>query len=108
MFIQEFYFNVHSIDTSVPQFVTIFRGTHIIVTLISEILNVSCVVHPNYLDCRRLRTVSKDEFLSHFCETPSLWGEHQNTSYSDFAKGLRFLNMDRLALVASSLIPFLL
>ena len=37
--------------------------------------------------------MSKDELLSHFCETPSIWGECQNTPCSSFAKGPRFLNM---------------
>ena len=40
-----------------------------------------------------MRTVSKDELLSFFCETPSSWGDHQNTLCSGFAKGPRFLNM---------------
>ena len=35
----------------------------------------------------------KDELLSHFCETPYVWGEHQNTPCSSFVKGPRFLNM---------------
>ena len=71
------------------------RGTCIVVTpdLVSEILHVPWVLHPNYPTCPRLRTVSKNELLSLFCETPSTWGEGQNTSCSDFAKGLRFLNM---------------
>ena len=86
---------MHSIDTSMPQFVTTFRGTRIVVTpnLISEILHVPRVSHPNYPSCQRLRIVSKDELLSHFYETPSIWGERQNTPCLDFAKGLRFLNM---------------
>ena len=37
--------------------------------------------------------MSKDELLSLFCETPSFWGDRQNTPYLGFAKGLRFLNM---------------
>ena len=37
--------------------------------------------------------MSKDELLSYFCETPSIWGEHQNTSCLGFAKDPRFLNM---------------
>ena len=37
--------------------------------------------------------VSKDELLSLFCETPSFWGEHQNTSCLGFEKGPRFLNI---------------
>ena len=66
---------MHGIDTSVLQFVTTFRGTHIIVTpnLISEILHVPRVSHPNYPSCQHLRTVSKDELLSHFYETPFIW-----------------------------------
>ena len=42
-------------------------------------------------DC--LWIVSRDELLSHFNETPSIWGGKQNTPYSGFAKSLRFLNM---------------
>ena len=51
------------------------------------------VVHPDYPSCRHLKTVSKDEFISLFCELPSSWGEHQNTPCLGFAKGLRFLNI---------------
>ena len=40
-----------------------------------------------------LRTVSKDELLSLFCEIPSFWVDRQNTPYSGFAKGPSFLNM---------------
>ena len=50
-------------------------------------------MHPDYPGCECLRTVSKDELASLFCETPSSWGEHQNTLCSAFAKGLRFLSM---------------
>ena len=86
---------MHGIDTSVPQFVTTFRGTLTVVTLdlISKILHVLRVSHPVYLGCQHLRTMSKDELLSHFCETPSIWGKRQNTPCSCFAKGPRFLNM---------------
>ena len=89
MFIQEFYSNIHGIDTSVPCFATTFQGTHIIVTpdLISEVLHVSRVVHLDYPGCDYLRTVSKDELLSHFCEMPSIWGGKQNTPCLGFAKG---------------------
>ena len=95
VFIQEFYSNIHGIDTSVPQFATTFRGRRIVVTpdLIFEILHVPRVLHPDYLGCQCLRTVSKDELLSHFYETPSVWGERQNTPCSGFTKGPRFLNM---------------
>ena len=73
MFIQEFYSNIHVINTSVPWFSMTFRGTRIVVTsdLISEVLHVLRVLHPDYLGCERLRTMSRDELLSHFCEMPS-------------------------------------
>ena len=41
----------------------------------------------------RLRTMSKDELLSLFYETPSSQGDRQNTPCSGFAKGSRFLNI---------------
>ena len=86
---------MHCIDTFMPQFVTTFRGTLIVVTLdlISEILHVLRVSHLDYLGCQCLRTVSKDKLLSHFYETPSIWGERQNTPCSGIVKGPRFLNM---------------
>ena len=43
--------------------------------------------------CERLRTISRDDLLSHFYETPSIWGGKQNTPCSGFAKGSRFLNL---------------
>ena len=68
MFIQEFYSNMHDIDTSVRCFVTTFQGTCIVVTLnlISEVLHIPKVAQPNYLGCECLRTVSRDELISHF------------------------------------------
>ena len=56
-------------------------------------LHVPRVAHPDYLDCDRLRTVSKDEHSSLFYETPSSWGDRKNTPFSSFAKGPRFLNL---------------
>ena len=75
VFIQEFYSNMHGIDTSVPQFTTVLQGTHIVITpnLISKILHVPRVSHPDYPSYQRLRIVSKDELLSHFYETPFIW-----------------------------------
>ena len=61
--------------------------------IVSEVLHVPRVSYPGYLGCQRLRTVSKDKLSSLFCETPSLWGDHQNTSCSAFTKGPRILNM---------------
>ena len=34
-----------------------------------EVLHVPRVVHPDYPSCDRLWTVSRDELISHFCET---------------------------------------
>ena len=95
MFIQEFYSNIHGINTFVPQFAITLTGTRIVVTpdLISEILHVSRVSHPIYPDYQHLRTMSKDELLSQSCKTPFVWGERQNTPCSGFAKDPRFLNM---------------
>ena len=61
--------------------------------LISEVLHVPRVEFVNYLGCEYFRIVSKDELLSRFYETPSSWGDRQNTPCSSFVKGLRFLNM---------------
>ena len=93
--IQEFYSNMHRINTSIPHFFSHVRGRRIIVTpeIVSEVLHVPRVAHPDYLGCKHLRIVSKDELLSRFYETPSFWGDRQNTPCSGFAKGPRFLNM---------------
>ena len=93
--IQEFYSNMHGFNYSVPYFVTRVWDTHIVVTpdLISEMLHIPRVEFANYPGCEHLRTVFKGELSSRFCETPSSWGDRQNTPYSSFAKGPRFLNM---------------
>ena len=69
---------MHKFEYSIPQFVTRVWGTHIVVTpdLISDVLHVSRVVHPDYPGCDRLRTMSKHELMSLFCETPFSWGDH--------------------------------
>ena len=79
--IQEFYSNMHKIDRLVPLFFTRVRGTRIPITpqLVADVLQVLRVKFPNYLGCERLRTVSKDELKSTFCERPSKWGECQFT-----------------------------
>ena len=86
---------MHRFDYFVPLFHTCVRGTHMVVTLdiVFEVLHVPRVVLPNYPSCDRLKTVSKDELSSLFCETPLSWGERQNNFCSAFVKGLRFLNM---------------
>ena len=61
--------------------------------IVSKVLHVPRVMHTDYPGCDHLRTVSKDELSSPFCETPSSWGNCQNTPCLGFAKGLRLLNM---------------
>ena len=92
---QEFYSNMHRIDTSVPHFFSRIRGMCIVVTLeiVSTVLHIPRVAYPDYLGCERLRIVSKVELSSRFFATPSSWGDCQNTPCSGFAKGPRFLNM---------------
>ena len=86
---------MHGIDCSIPHFFTYVRGTRIPVTpqLIVDVLRVPRVEFPNYPGCEHLRTVSKDELKSAFCEHPFKWSERQFTYCSAFAKGPRFLNM---------------
>ncbi|KAL0010449.1 hypothetical protein SO802_005557 [Lithocarpus litseifolius] len=93
--IQEFYSNIHRFDTFVPYFFSRVRGTRIVVTpdIVSEVLHVPRVKHLDYPGCNRLRTVSKNELMSLFYETPSSWGDRQNTRCSTFAKGPRFSNI---------------
>ena len=86
---------MHGFDSSIPRFLTFVQGICIVVTqeLISDVLYVSKVSHPDYPGCPRLWIVSKDKLMSLFYETPSSSGDRQNTPYSAFAKGSRFLNM---------------
>ena len=80
--------------TLYPSFLLV-RGVCMVVTseIFSEVLHVPTVVHLDYPSCQHLRTMSKDKLSSLFCETPSSWGDRQNTSCSAFTKGPRFLNM---------------
>ena len=68
---------MHRFNYSIPQFVTRVRGIHMVVIpdIVSEVLHISRLAHPDYLGCERLRIVSKTELVSLFCETPSSWGE---------------------------------
>ena len=86
---------MHGFDYSEPLFVTRVRGTRIVVTseLVSDVLCVLKVEHLDYLGCERLRTVSKDEMISTFCERLVGWGDRQLTPCKTFAKGPRFINM---------------
>ena len=73
MLIQEFYSNMHGFDFLVPDFITRIQGTCIVVTpeIVSNVLRVPRVEFLDYPGCKRLRTVSKDELKSAFCECPS-------------------------------------
>ena len=64
---------MHGFDYFIPHFIIRIRGTRIVVTLdlISKVLHILRVEFADYPDCRRLKTVSKDELTSLFCETPS-------------------------------------
>ena len=86
---------MHGINTSIPHFFSRVRGMCIVVTskIVFEVLHIPRVTYPDYPGCERLRTVSKDELSSLFCETPSSWCDRQNTPCLGFAKGLRFLKM---------------
>ena len=61
--------------------------------IVSDVFCVPAVEHPDYPGCERLRTVSKDEIMSAFCERPVDWGDLQFTPCKAFAKGPRFINM---------------
>ena len=95
MLIQEFYSNMHGLDSSIPLFHTRVRGTRIVVTpeLVSDVLRVPRVEHLDYPGCKCLKTVSKDEMNSAFCECPYDWDDRQFTPCLTFAKGPRFINM---------------
>ena len=48
---------------------------------------------PDYPSCERLKTMSKDELMSSFCEHLTAWGERFFTPCRPFTKGPRFMNM---------------
>ena len=95
MLIQEFYSNMHGINRLVPLFFTRVRGTCIPITpqLVADMLRVPRILFPDYPSCERLRTVSRDELMSAFCERPSVWGKCLFTPCRPFTKGPRFINM---------------
>ena len=61
--------------------------------IVFDVLCVPRVEHPDYPGYDRLRTVSKDELISSFCECPFDWGDRQFTYCTAFGKDRRFLNM---------------
>ena len=86
---------MHGINCSIPLFFTCVRGTRIPVTpqLVANVLRVPKIEFPDYPSFKRLRTVSKDELMSSFCERPTAWGESLFTPCRPFAKSPRFMNM---------------
>ena len=68
---------MHGIDRSVPLFFTLVQGTRIPVTtqLVADVLRVPRIEFPDYPSYECLRTVSRDELMSAFCERPTAWGE---------------------------------
>ena len=58
-----------------------------------DVLRVLRIEFPDYPSCERLRTVSKDELMSAFCEGLSIWGERLFAPCRPFARGPRFMNM---------------
>ena len=86
---------MHEIDHSVPLFFTRVQGTCIPVTpqLVANVLRVPRIEFPDYPSCEHLRTVSRDELMSFFCERPTVWGERLFTPCRPFAKSPRFMNM---------------
>ena len=86
---------MHGLDSSIPLFHTRVRGTHIIVTLelVFDVLRVPRVEYPDDPGCEHLMTVSKDEMIFAFCESPANLDDRQFTPCKPFAKGPRFMNM---------------
>ena len=86
---------MHGIDRSIPLFFICVQGTRIPVTpqLVANVLHVPRIEFPDYPSCEHLRTVSRDELISSFCERPTTWGERLFTPRQLFAKGHRFMNM---------------
>ena len=64
---------MHGIDRLVPLFFTCVRGMRIPTTpqLVADVLHVPKIEFPNYPSYERLRTVSRDELMSSFCERPT-------------------------------------
>ena len=78
-----------------PWFTIVFRGIRIVVTLelIFEVLRIPRVDHPDYPSHKCLSSISRDELASLFCEKTMLWVGSLNFSTTEFAKGLKILNM---------------
>ena len=86
---------MYEIGHSAPLFFTRIQGTCIPVKLqlVADVLHVPRIKFPDYPSCEHLRTVSRDELMSSFYESPTAWGECLFTPCRPFAKGPRFMNM---------------
>ena len=86
---------MHRIDRSVPLFFTHVQGMRIPITpqLVADVLHITRIEFPDYPSCEHLRTVSRDELMSSFCERPTTWGKRLFTPCRPFAKSPRFMNM---------------
>ena len=64
---------MHRIDRLVPLFFTPVRGMRILVTLqlVTDVLRIPRIKFPDYPSCEHMRTVSRDELMSSFCERPT-------------------------------------
>ena len=60
---------------------------------VADVLRVPRIEFPDYPSYKHLRTVSRDELMSSFCECPTAWSESLFTPCRPFAKGPRFMNM---------------
>ena len=75
---------MHGLDSSVPLFHTHVRDTYIVVTpeLVSDVLHVPRVEHPDYPECERLRTMSKEEMISAFMNMVMTFVLHPLSHYN--------------------------
>ena len=77
-FLFKLHFSCFSSKTFSKGFSWEVLSMHIVVTLdiVSDVLRVLRVEHPDYPCCDHFKTVSKDNLISFFfCERPTNWGE---------------------------------
>lgn len=61
--------------------------------LITDVLYVPRIAHPDNPSHPHLRSISQDELASRFCELLMSWSDTLNFTTHDFAKGPRIFNM---------------
>ena len=86
---------MHAINTSVPWFTTVFRGTRIVVTpdFISKVLQVLRMDRLNYPSHHCLFSISRNKLASLSCEKAMLQGGTFKFSTTKFTKDPQILNM---------------